>query len=112
MPNVYVPHVPTRLNTVTQVRDVSHDISPARAYGDLVILLDSPYYVHVADMPDVLELLQSRLMQVRRNDFIVAIGDPVLFALAVSVAIAKNGTANTLRWDRYKRVYNKIEVSV
>lgn len=114
MPKVFLPTVPHRFNFTHDRREPSHDISPAEVFGTLYILLDLDEPIPDREMAKAIRtvLLTLDRADIQPDDYIVAIGDPVMVAAAVAFAIKRNGRVNMLRWDRFQRCYNPIEVKL
>lgn len=63
----------------------------------------------MATHPEVTERalreVKSSSHQIEREDYIVAVGDVVLLALAIASALNRNGRAQVLRWDSKSKEY-------
>lgn len=110
MARVYLPHVPTRYDHLTNSRVPSVDFGPAAAFGQLVELTTYDRAISSDEIDDALEQIQTNLSQLTDRDYIVAAGDPILIAAAVSYAHDLIGVARVLRWDRQTKKYNLVEV--
>lgn len=110
MKRVFLPHVPTRFDPLSQTRVASIDFTPATKFGQLVELTNFDRAVASGDINDALDQIQTNLSALTPNDFIVAAGDPILIAAAISYANDLIGVARVLRWDRQSSQYNLVEV--
>lgn len=88
------------------------DLTPAIAYGDIELLLESSTLVGIAVKP-VLRTLRDKLRDFSDDDYILPVGDPIAMALAINVAMEyNNGRAKVLRWDRREKGYVKLQVEL
>jgi len=88
------------------------DLTPALAYGDIELLLDSATSVGIAVKP-ILRTLRDKLRNFSDDDYILPVGDPIAMALAINVALEYNdGRAKVLRWDRREKGYVKLQVEL
>ena len=88
------------------------DLSPASAYGDIELLLDSGVIMGIAAAP-VIRTFKEKLQGYCSDDFILPTGDPVAMGLAIAIAANYNGgLVNILRWDRRERRYIKIKAEI
>ena len=85
------------------------DLSPAEQYGELVYLLSptaAPFRPE-----SVLRELQEKLADIKPDDYLLLIGNPVLIGLATAVAAdALEGSVNLLQWSGKERRYLPIAV--
>lgn len=106
--SVFVPQE-TRKRNAAGVFEPVHDLSPALAFGDLIIL-------HSAmpgglDPRPMLQTMREKLRDFTDDDFIVATGDPAAIAAAVMLAsVANRGRVKLLRWDRATRQYLAMQL--
>lgn len=111
MPRVFIPQEPTRKNPVTKEPELFMNFAPASEYGDIVVCLP-PGRVSLSTQPAVHRLNQV-MSDFSDEDYLVAVGDPSLIAIATAVAAAKNrGRFNLLKWDNINRVYIKVSVDI
>jgi len=83
-----------------------HDLSPAAAYGELVVLIKRNN-IGIAAQPIVAQL-KNLLRNYSDEDSILAVGDPVAIGLSIAVAANMNrGRVCILKWDRQTRQYIK-----
>ena len=97
------------MNKVFVVQDTDRNITPAKEYGELRVMLTygdiSKGYSHVLDK------LKRMMATVTKDDYLVCIGDPIAIGLAVHVALTfTNGQINILKWDRERWEYKKSEL--
>lgn len=110
MQRVFLPHVPTRFDPLTSQRVPSIDFTPAAEFGKLQQLTTFDRAIESDDVNDALDQIQTNLSSLTPNDYIVAAGDPILIAAAISYANDLIGVARVLRWDRQSKSYNLVEV--
>ena len=94
-PKVYVLQHPLRNGSPL-------DISDAARYGELQSPIFSSKYNVLLDVSDAIASLESALQNYNEEDFIMAIGDPVLIGAAMAIA-ARNadGKVKLLKWNRH-----------
>ena len=107
---VFLPHVPTRYDRLAEQRVPSIDFTPAAEYGKLTRLTTFDQAIDPADLDDALDQIQTNLSSLTPNDYIVAAGDPILIAAAISYANDLIGVARVLRWERAEQCYKLMEV--
>lgn len=107
MTKVYIPSVPTRYDPASSSRISAVDLNPATKFGELDILvpLDGTRDIH-----EEIGIIRDGLSEIKRGDFIVAVGDPILIAAAIAYACDMLGEVRVLRWDRISKRYSVLEV--
>jgi hypothetical protein len=91
-----------------QVRVPTVDISSATRYGSPRILV--PQEVQLAVLEPVFSIIEERMQEFKEGDFILAVGDPVLIAYAVNIALRETGNCDVLRWNRNTKAYQSIRL--
>jgi len=83
-------------------KGVPLDISDAARYGELQAPFFPAKYNAMLDASDAVEKLETGLTDYTANDYIIAIGDPILIGIALAIA-ARNadGHVNFLKWNRH-----------
>jgi len=78
------------------------DISDAARYGEMQPPVFSPKYNVLLDVTDAIMKLESALADYCEDDYIIAIGDPVLIGAAMAIG-ARNagGKVKLLKWNRH-----------
>lgn len=109
---VYVPHVPSRYDPVTDRRVPVFDLQPATEYGQLEFLLDLSQDTRGKLDPSLFQGIKKRLQAMTENDFLLCMGDPIITAAAISYATTLLGRIKVLRWDKSKREYYYTEVEL
>lgn len=94
-PKVFIPSLPAR----------SVDLSAAREYGHVVTIVAGE-----VRMPE--DLVAVAETPIGPRDYIVAVGDVVLVAAAITHACRRNESARVLRWDRKRQTYDTVEVKL
>ncbi len=106
---VFIPQETRRRNPMTGAFEPVHDLSPALAYGDLV-LLHSPAAGGIDPKP-MLEAMRRKLAAFSDDDYILATGNPAAIAAAVMIASALNrGRIKLLSWDRRTKQYLALQL--
>lgn len=111
MNTVYIVQNPMRRDPVTGDMRAMHDLTPAREYGDLQVLLPSgPVLLSTAN---AVTTLRQKLMRFTDADHLLCLGDPVAIAAASAmVADVNNGVVPLLVWDRKTAKYLSIKVDI
>lgn len=108
MARVYITQNPMRRN-VHQELVHKYDLTPAREYGDLQVLLPSG---PVLISPEAaIRTLREKLEGFRPHDWLLCLGDPVVIAAASAiVAEVNDGVIPVLVWDRQVKKYLTVKV--
>jgi hypothetical protein len=86
------------------------DLSPARKFGQLQVMLPSE---PVGDAQPFVDTMREILVNFTPDDYLLPLGDPALMGAAVALAaIHGNGCVRVLRWDRYTRGYQVVEIDL
>lgn len=109
--HVYVTQNPMRRDPVSGDLVHTFDLTSARQYGELQVLLPSgPPLVTTGT---VLEQLRHKLSGFTDRDHLLCLGDPVVIAMASAmVAELNDGVVPLLVWDRRVRKYNSVTVDI
>lgn len=109
MNKVYVVCEPSKM--VAGQRVATKDLSPASAWGEVVVLLQTNQ--STLNSEPTVDLLYQRLKNFNDDDYLIPIGDPILMCMAMAVAAEQNdGRVNLLKWDRIQCKYLPILVNV
>lgn len=104
---VYVTQIPARRVNDAWVPTI--DLTPAREWGDLNVLL--PSGLNHPDMAQLRGLLRTSLAPYKpSDDFLLPLGDPAVQALACAILAARFGGFRMLRWDRRRERYFDFEI--
>lgn len=111
MPKVYAPQVPSRYDAATKLWIPSLNMEPAKAHGELVVMLPpNANRLHIAPL---VVALREQMKDFTAEDYLVAVGDPSLIACAACIAAKKNnGVLRLLKWDRQANTYLVVEAKV
>lgn len=104
---VFIPHVPSRWDTVSKGRVPSLDLNPAALFGSFRVLVSD-----LDDMHKATSLIKHGLTGITQSDYVLAVGDPVLIAAAIAYACQHLGTVRVLRWSRRSHRYDVVEVTL
>lgn len=112
--HVFIPHIPTRFEPLNGERVPTIDLNPAASYGTLRLLANLNCGGPVTQdlLPTALEQIRNGLSTMSHDDYIVAVGDPVLLAAAIAYAADMHGKVKVLRWDRHTKSYTQLEVTL
>lgn len=87
-----------------------YDITPARAFGELIFLL-RPGNLYKDQLVSTMASLREALADFGPSDHLLAIGDPVAIAASVLEAgRSNNGQVQMLKFDRFAGGYNSYTV--
>lgn len=111
MNKVYVPQIPSRYDSQIQSWVPTVNLDPAKAFGQIEILLP-PEAGRMA--PDALrKILLKSMEKITANDWLLATGDPVITAIATTISVQKlDGLLRLLRWDKRVKAYEPIEIQL
>lgn len=101
-PRVLVPNLSTRWDIATGQRVPTLDLNPASEFGEIVVMTEGP--VDRNSINGTIKELMAH--DVRPEDVILPVGNPLLTAAVVTRSIQLNGLANCLFWDRRTRAYS------
>lgn len=111
MPKVYAPQVPSKYDAATKLWVPSINLEPAKAFGDLVIML--PPNANRLHINPLVVALREQMKEFSTDDYVIAVGDPSLIAAAACIAAKKtSGLLRILKWDRQSSNYLPVEASV
>lgn len=115
-PKLFIPHLPVRFDPIENRALPTVSTAPAVAMGDTVVINRLPIAPSVSEFEAAQREIVKRIAAEfdPKNDFVVMMGDAILFAAAVSAACLLTGAGpiKTLRWDRDARRYDLFEVDV
>lgn len=109
-PKVYVPQEPSRYDHDFGTRVPTVDLRPAMSFGEVVVLL--PANVTGMLMSPVVQALKEKLAEFSDEDFLVAIGDPSIIAVASGIILSKNHKLKLLKWDKRSKAYSVAEIKL
>jgi hypothetical protein len=90
----------------------THDIEPARTFGELVELL-GPNTRPFPETQNVVEELHQKLADFRQNDYLLLIGNPCLIGMATAIAANySGGVVNMLQWNGRNRGYIPVRADL
>lgn len=101
MPTVWIPSLPHRYDAATQALIPAYDVNDAEQFGELSVIVEGAVTNIEGAIRDV------KRAPIKEDDYIMAIGDVVLIAIAI--AQAPDGT-RLLRWNKRLHEYDILEV--
>lgn len=108
MPKVYAPQVPSKYDQATRLWVPSINLEPAKAFGELVVML--PPNANRLHINPLVVALREQMRDFSAEDYLVAVGDPSLIAAAACIAAKKTaGLLRILKWDRQSSSYIAVE---
>lgn len=108
-PRVFVPTVPSRFDHTLRTWLPIVDMTAAKKFGDLVIML--PPDAARAGPGPCRQVLREKLIDLTLDDWIVCVGNPTLVGLTCAIASRiTGGRLRMLQWDRMSANYYPIEV--
>ncbi len=110
MPRVFIPQVPSRYDTKAAAWMPTVNIDPAKKFGELNVML--PPEANRLEISSIVGVLKRMMKDYGPDDFVLALGDPMIIALAAVIAERAAGTLRLLKWDRIEREYILMEVSL
>ena len=110
MNRVYVVQSPMRRNVNNELIHM-FDLTPAREYGNIEILL--PSGPTLLCNVSATHALREKLGGFSKSDHLLCLGDPVAIAAASAIVASINdGIIPLLVWDRQRRKYLSIRVDI
>lgn len=110
MPRVFIPQIPSRYDTNAEAWMPTVNIDPARKFGELNVML--PPEANRLELSSIVSVLKRMMKDFGPNDYVLALGDPMIIALAAVLAERAAGTLRLLKWDRMQREYILMETSL
>lgn len=111
MPRVFIPQVPSRFDGGTNLWVPTVNIKPAEKFGDVTVIL--PPAAARSGIDACATVLKDALQDYDRADYLVALGDPTLYAIAACFAAERTGgLLRMLKWDRLNSGYVLEEVNL
>jgi len=109
MSRVFVLQRPVYKDPETRQWVDKYDLSPAEAFGELVVVL--PMGNVPADVGTTVREMQVALADFGPDDHLLAIGDPVAIGLAVLIAAGRSDVVSMLKWDARARSYRAVRLA-
>lgn len=107
---VFIPHVPSRYDTVTDSRIPTIDLNPAKEHGELIPCLPTDTVVSHGDLQPAIERIRETIKDITEHDYILIAGDVVCNAFAVQEAFKHVDHLQLLRWSRQDREYYVVHI--
>ena len=110
-PRVYVPQEPTRWDHATGLPIPMYDFAPALRYGRLVVCLPPNISFHITK--PVSMALREKMKDFNDDDYLIAVGSPLIIALSTHIALSINGgRLNFLTWDKREGEYLNTRIEL
>lgn len=110
MPRVFIPQVPSRYDTNVGSWLPTVNIDPAKKFGELNVML--PPEANRLEMSSIVNVLKRMMKDYGPEDYVLALGDPMIISLASVIAERAVGRLRLLKWDRMQREYVLNEVTL
>lgn len=110
MPRVFVPQVPSRYDTNASAWMPTVNIDPAKKFGELNVML--PPEANRLELSSIVSVLKRMMKDYGPEDYVLALGDPMIIAVASVIAERAAGSLRLLKWDRMERQYVLMEVTL
>jgi len=110
MSRVFIPQVPSRFERSINTWVPTVSIESAKEFGEIVVML--PPEASRLDTDNIVQLLKAAMADYDKDDYILALGDPLVLAIAASIADRASSPLRLLRWDRQTRRYQVAEATI
>lgn len=108
---VFVVQVPSRIDHGTKQWMPMVDLSAAKRFGEINVMLP-PEAGRLATVP-LIQAVRECMSGFTRDDYLLTLGDPLIFAAAACIAAIKTGgRLKMLKWDRQTSDYFPVEFQV
>ena len=110
MGKVYITQETVRRDEHGQLRPLMN-FKPAMEYGELVVCLSSGALAF-SPVPTVTQLKEV-LHDFGENDYLLAVGDPSVIAIASAIVSERNGGRfKLLKWDKESKMYIVVPIAI
>ena len=108
---VFITQEVRKLSPSGDAYQPQYNFKPALKYGTLKVLVPSGMSL-LSPVPLVRELKQ-KLADYNDDDYLIAIGDPSVIAVASAIASQRNnGKFKVLKWDKELKDYLPVEIDI
>jgi hypothetical protein len=108
---VYIPQVPSKFDHGSGLWIPTVNMTAAHRYGEFVEMLP-PGANRLATAP-LTQALKEKMAGYKKEDYLVAIGDPSIIAISSAIAVDRtSGLLRLLKWDRQTNDYILVEVKI
>jgi len=99
-------------NVYVVFNDGKRDFYKAKSFGKTVNVFDSGYDNQYRNTDVMVEHIKEKLEYYMDEDYILIVGEPLLCALVINVAIelSESKRVRMLRWDKFLMNYHPVEV--
>ena len=103
-PRVFIPQEPTTWDAAIGMAKPKMDFTPALRYGELIVCLPPNVSFHMTK--PIVHALREKMSDFRDDDYLIAVGSPLVIALSTWIAMGRTGgRLNLLTWDRREAQY-------
>ncbi len=110
MPRVFIPQVPSRFDSATNSWMPTVSINAAKAFGELKVML--PPEASRLEPETMVDLLGAAMADYGPDDYILALGNPVIIAITAVIADRASSPLRMLQWDKVSRSYQLMVVQL
>lgn len=110
MSRVFIPQVPSRFDNKINSWVPTVNLDPAKDFGELKIML--PPEASRLKIDDIVRLLKKAMADYNGDDYVLALGDPMIIAIASAIADRAVSPLRVLRWDKISRSYQALEAQL
>ncbi len=110
MSRVFIPQIPSRFDTNVQAWVPTVSINAAKEFGELKVML--PPEASRLDTLDMVRLLSDAMADYGPEDYILALGNPVIIAITAVIADRASSPLRILQWDKVSRKYELMSVQL
>jgi hypothetical protein len=107
---VYIPQQPSKYDYTIKDWVPIVNMQAAKRFGEFIVMLP-PNAARLATAP-LIVIMKEKMANYKRDDYLVAIGDPSLIAAAAIIAYEKAGLLRLLKWDRQTSDYIETEIRI
>jgi hypothetical protein len=112
MSKVFAPQIPSRYDIALGKRVPSFDMRSAEQFGELVACVPTDADFRVP-LDELIAHLEKSLFKFSEDDYLIAIGDPLLIAAAAVIcSMHTDGRMRMLRWHRVEQRYIQVEFTI
>lgn len=110
MSKVYVTQIPAYYDREKRGWVNKYDLSPAEKFGEVIALL-RPGNIFRRDLEKTVRSIEREMMGFTKDDYVLALGDPIAIGLAVMAASrATGGRVTILKFDRKDGEYHPFPI--
>lgn len=110
MSRVFIPQIPSRFDPGLGQWVPTVSVDSAKKFGDIVIML--PPEAGRLKPENIVQQLRFTMADYDKDDFLLAMGEPSIIAIAAILADQAVTPLRLLRWDKRSREYTVVTLDV